>query len=72
MVAAVAAPAAGPGWANTPIIVVGFENGELVVRWLQPDEQSPPMRTLYNVAAAANTEMVRLVRELWGTNGEPT
>ena len=65
IIAVVAEPASGPGWANTPLwIIVQNGNGKLRRECLQPDEQSNGIRVLYATAAAAHGAMVREVEAL--------
>lgn len=60
IVAVVAEPANGPGWANTPLwVIVQDGNGHLRRECLQPDEQSDGMRVLYATAAAVHVALVK-------------
>lgn len=62
IVAVVAEPASGPGWANTPLwVIVQDGNGKLRRECLQPMEQSEGMRLLYATAAEVHCAMVREV-----------
>ncbi len=48
---AYAKPSNGPGWFNTPVIVVVEDkDGFTKERYLQPREQTEMMRSLYNVS----------------------
>jgi hypothetical protein len=65
LIAVVAEPASGPGWANTPLwIIVQDGNGKLRRECLQPDEQSDGIRVLYATAAAVHGALVREVETL--------
>ena len=65
IIAVVAEPASGPGWANTPLwIIVQDGNGQLRRECLQPDEQSDGLRVLYATAAAVHGALVREVEAL--------
>lgn len=62
VVTAFAEPAAGPGWANSPVwVIVRGQDGALRQECLQPEEQSAAMRALYTVSAAAQAAMTREV-----------
>lgn len=73
VVTAFAAPARGPGWANTPVVVVVQERGGGPTRqvWLQPEQQSETMRTLYRISAEVSVEMskeaARILKMEWRT-----
>lgn len=65
IIAVVAEPASGPGWANTPLwVIVQDGNGQLRRECLQPDEQSDGIRVLYATAAAVHGALVREVEAL--------
>lgn len=63
VVVAWAEPASGPGWANAPIRAIVQEQGGGAVRhvWIQPDEQTSEMLTLYRTNAVSTAEMTSLV-----------
>ena len=62
---AFAEPCSGPGWANTPIVVIIRKTGgKLREVWLQPEEQTERMNILYNVSATATAAMVRAVEKV--------
>jgi len=68
IVAVVAEPASGPGWANTPLwVIMQDSNGNLRRGCLQPDEQSNGIRVLYATAAAVHGALVREVEALTKT-----
>lgn len=60
VVAAVAQPANGPGWSNTPLWVF-IQNGvgEIRRECLQPEEQPTGIRDLYPIAALVHAQMLR-------------
>lgn len=63
VVCAFAEHATGPGWANQPIwVIIQDGDGKLRRECLQPEEQTPEMRTLFNVSVAANGAMTAAVR----------
>ena len=65
IIAVVAEPANGPGWANTALwIIVQDGHGKLRRECLQPDEQSDGIRVLYATAAAVHGALVREVEAL--------
>jgi hypothetical protein len=65
IVAVVAEPANGPGWANTPLwVFVQDGSGKIRRECLQPDEQSDSIRVLYATAAAVHGSLVKEVEEL--------
>lgn len=59
VVTAWAEPASGPGWANSPVCVLIYDQirGSHRVEWLQPDELTHDMHTLYRVSAAVSGQM---------------
>lgn len=60
VLAAWAEPASGPGWANAPVrAVVRYPDGRYAEEWLQPDEQSPAVQTLYAASAVITGQMTR-------------
>ncbi len=62
VVTAYAQRASGPGWANVPLwIVVRDANGRLREECLQPEEQTPTMAALYNIAEAVHHAMRQAV-----------
>lgn len=70
IVVAWAEPANDPGWGNTPIRAIVQEMGGGPMRqvWLQPDEQTQAMLTLYRVNATSTAEMTRLVAVALGVD----
>lgn len=66
IVAAWASPAAGPGWANTPIKVLIQKNGthDFRVEYIQPGEQTREMHCLYRASAAVAEDMRRAVEQI--------
>jgi hypothetical protein len=59
VICAYAQPAAGPGFANTPIIlIVADGDGKLRRECIQPDEQTEGMYKLYAVCAAAHGSLM--------------
>lgn len=63
IVTAFADYAAGPGWANTPVhVIVRDGNGKLREEYLQPNEQSAEIRTLFAVSAATHQTMANAVK----------
>jgi len=38
--------------------------GKLQIRWLQPNEQTPVMRTLYNLSDEINRKLIREVKRM--------
>jgi hypothetical protein len=72
IVAVVAEPASGPGWANTPLwIIMQDESGKLRRECLQPDEQSDGIRVLYATAAAVHGSLVKEVEALVANRRPP-
>ena len=63
LVVAWAEPASGPGWANSPIRAIVQEQGGGPMRqvWLQPEEQTAEMLTLFRTNAVCTAQMTRLV-----------
>jgi len=63
LIVAWAEPASGPGWANSPIRAIVQEVGGGPMRhiWLQPDEQTAEMQTLYRINAASTDQMTKAV-----------
>lgn len=58
LVTAFAEPAAGPGWANTPLYIIWRdEKGALHEECLQPEDQSITMKALYAVASASHASL---------------
>jgi hypothetical protein len=68
VVVAWAEPVSGPGWANSPIRAIVQEQygGHMRQVWLQPNEQTAEMLTLYGVNAASTGQMTRLVARRLG------
>ena len=64
VVAAFAEHASGPGWANSPVVMIVYDRstGKLRQEGLQPEEQTAEMHTLYDVSAAAHGAMTAAVR----------
>jgi len=65
IVAVVAKACHGPGWSNTPIWVF-VQNGDGRIRQecLQPEEQSPDMRLLYEVLDVTHSKMLHAVNKI--------
>lgn len=62
IVCAFAEPAAGPGWANSPLwYIVRDGDGKLTMHCLQPEEQTAEIGLLYRTSAALHGTMVRAV-----------
>jgi hypothetical protein len=63
VVAAWAQPAAGPGWSNSPVVVLICRNGTQEFRreYIQPEEQSAEMVALYRVCSSAHAAMTAAV-----------
>lgn len=63
IVTAYAQPAAGPGWANSPMWVVIANNstGKFRQDCIQPEEQTAEMSALYAFSALAHGRMTSLV-----------
>jgi len=62
LVTAWAEHASGPGWSNYVIFgIVRTSEGKLVEFSVQPEEQTPEMRTLFSVSRVANEEMTEHV-----------
>ncbi len=57
---AFANPCAGPGWSNSPIIVVTYGWGmtDVKTEFIQPDKQSDAMHVLFPIAAEVNRALV--------------
>jgi hypothetical protein len=67
IITAFASPAAGPGWANSPVwIVVRSQDGSYREVCLQPEEQSPEMLALYDVSATVNRSMIAAACRICG------
>lgn len=66
VIAAFAEPAAGPGWANSPIVAIIYSSfdGSIRREWVQPRHQTAEMRVLYNLSAQAHMQMTRAVAAL--------
>lgn len=62
IITAFAEAASGPGWGNQPIIVVTDNGGKYELEYIQPDEQTAEMMTLYQVSEAAHLAMTAAVR----------
>lgn len=58
--------AAGPGWANAPlwIVITDGATGKTRKACLQPEEQTPEMRTLYSFSALAHASMLSAVERV--------
>ncbi len=65
VVTAFAERAAGPGWSNMPVIVIIHDqrDGSLRREWVQPEEHTLAMQTLYDVSEAVHVKM-RFAAEL--------
>jgi hypothetical protein len=62
---AYAKPCAGPGWCNTPIIVVVEDKeGVLKDRYIQPEEQTDVMRRIFNVSSELHSLMIDECKKL--------
>ena len=66
IVTAYAEPAAGPGWANTPLWVIIEDGATGKVRQvcLQPSEQTAEMHTLYGFSSLAHSQMMGAVKRV--------
>jgi hypothetical protein len=65
VVTAFAEPASGPGWANCPIwVILRDRQGDLHMKCIQPEEQSPEMVVLYSISATVSGQLRNLV-EMW-------
>lgn len=66
VIAAWAAPASGPGWANSPILVLRLRAGtnKYRVDYIQPEDQTPEMRCLYGPSAAMHKAMKKAVEAM--------
>ena len=66
IVTAYAEPAAGPGWANSPlwIVIANKATGKWRQDCLQPDEQTAEMSALYAFSALAHGRMTGLVERI--------
>lgn len=64
IVTAFAESKSGPGWANSPIIVIVESRLDRVLRkeWIQPDEQTDDMFIFYGVSEAAHKGMTDAVK----------
>jgi len=61
-----AEPCNGPGWANSPVLVLVFNataRDTRRVEYLQPEDQTPEMHILYGVSHAASAAMTNAVRK---------
>ena len=55
----------GPGWSNSPVLVLVRNQSHVYrVEYIQPEDQSEGMATLYGVSAATSGAMVRAVESL--------
>jgi len=71
IITAWAEPSSGPGWANTPVVVLyRATTGKLETRWLQPNEQTAEIRLLYGLSAQINGLMVEQVRNVYSDGGD--
>lgn len=62
IVAVVPEPCGGPGWNNAPVVVyIATADGRLREEFIQPDEQTPQMRTLYNIGAMVCKSLIAAV-----------
>ncbi len=69
IITAFAKHCSGPGWANSPIVVVIGEHGKPKrEHYIQPDEQTAQMRALFAVCAAANAELTGWVASVSARN----
>ncbi len=58
VVTAYAQPAAGPGWANSPVyVIMEGEDRKLYQECIQPDEQTKEMRILYRLSSEITFQM---------------
>lgn len=72
IIAAYAEPAAGPGWANSPLwLIVRDENQKLRRECLQPEEQTADILNLYSVSAAAHAAITSAARRALGKSSAP-
>jgi len=66
IVTAFADRCSGPGWSNSPVlVVVRDEKQKLRMEYLQPREQSGEIAALYDTSQAAHRAMVRAVERMW-------
>lgn len=72
--AAIPLACSGPGWSNTPIVVLRHKadggHGEYVEEWIQPDDQTHEMRLLWGVCAAAHQALVKAMDAGHPTEGK--
>ena len=59
----------GPGWSNSLIRIIAIIDGEQREVCLQPDEQTPEMKHLFALCAAANVAMTRAVERAMRKDG---
>jgi hypothetical protein len=73
IVCAWAAPCNGPGWANQPIrLVVRNHAGEYREEWIQPDEQTERMHTLYPISAMVTNQLIREIERRYAELAAPS
>jgi hypothetical protein len=63
VITAFAQSASGPGWANSPVVVIvrGLD-GAIRQEWIQPREQTREMVTLYPLSQAIHQAMTAAVQ----------
>jgi hypothetical protein len=65
IVTAYAEYACGPGWSNTPLwVVVRKMDNTFRLVCLQPEDQTETMRTLFDISASVNIDMVNECKKL--------
>ena len=65
VVTAWAESAAGPGWSNSPLLVlIGNPDGKHRIEYLQPDDQTMVMVTLYGISSQVHESMRRAAARL--------
>lgn len=58
-------PAAGPGWANTPLwVIIGSGGKPTRTECIQPEDQTPAMYHLYGVCATAHAALMGAVSQV--------
>lgn len=64
IVTAYAQHAAGPGWANSPLwVIVRDGDGKLREECIQPEERTPALHWLYDVAAASHRSLMDAMQQ---------
>jgi hypothetical protein len=62
IVAVVPEPVDGSGYSNNPVVVyIATRDGRLREEFIQPDEQTPQMRTLYNIGVTVSNALIAAV-----------